>query len=192
MPKITYQNNEFDSFHEATCAALFNRYRWRWERPKHPLGGWVPDFLLRGDTSVYVECKGNLKWDDVPQFPELTKYEDAVIGTSHEVLLIPDRPRSIESNRGYTNNILGFIFDGDVWSYAELGRWSGAVGFCHSGNSWKDRMSGENVNRSFGDGPKPDIDIHWRSAQQAVRGKRVPLFKASVDAEPEEWGSSST
>ena len=110
MPKVTFQGNEFETHHEATCAALFIRYGWRWERPKHPLGGWLPDFLLRGDTSVYVECKGGLKWEDVPRFPELTRYEDAVSGTSDEVLLIPDAPRRIQNDRGYPASILGYGF----------------------------------------------------------------------------------
>ena len=159
MPKVTYQNNKFDSEHEAACAALFNRYGWRWERPRHPLGGWLPDFLLKGETSVYVECKGSLKWDDVPQFPDLTRYEDAVSGTLHEVLLIPGAPQRIQNIKGYRASILGFLYDGSIWSHAELSRWSGRVGFCHAANSWKDRMSGANVQGSMGDGQRPDIEI---------------------------------
>ncbi len=191
MPKVTFQNNEFDTFHEAACAALFNRYGWRWEKPQHPLGRWLPDFLLQGDTSVFVECKGGLKWGDVQRFPELTKYEDAVSRMSAEVLLIPNTPQSIQNDRGYWDSVLGFLYDGNMWSYAELGRWSGRVGFCHSANSWKGRMSGENVQKSMGDGQKPNIEVDWRSAEQIVRGKRVSFFKGSVNAEIEEWGASS-
>ena len=187
MPKVTFRNNEFDTLHEAACAALFDRYGWKWEKPEHPVRGWIPDFVLWGDTTVYVECKGNLKWSDVPRFPELTRYEDAVSGKSLEVLLIPDTPRSIQNDRGYSDSILGFLYDGNMWSYAELGRWSGRVGFCHSANSWKDRMSGENVQKSMGDGQKPNIEVDWRSAEQIVRGKRVSFFKGSVNAEIEEW-----
>ena len=88
MTKVHFNSNDFDTEHEAICSTLFVRYGWRWERPKHPLGGWLPDFLLKGDTSVWVECKGGLTWDDVSNFPELQRYEDAVSGTSDEVLLI--------------------------------------------------------------------------------------------------------
>ena len=190
MPKVTFQNNEFDTFHEAACAALFNRYGWRWEKPQHPLGGWLPDFLLKGDTSVFVECKSNLKWEDVPRFPELTRYEDAVRGMSAEVLLIPNTPRRRQNDRGYWDSVLGFLYDGNMWSYAELGRWSGRVGFSHSANSWKDRMSGVVVQKSMGDGQKPDIEVDWRSAEQMVKGKRVSFFKGSANAEIEEWVSS--
>ena len=191
MPKVKFQNNEFESLHEATCAALFNRYGWRWERPRHPRNRWLPDFHLRGNTSVYVECKGSLKWEDVPHFAELTRYEDAVSGTSDEVLLIPAAPRRIQNDRGYPASILGFLYDGNVWSYAELGRWSGRIGFCHSANSWKDRMSGENAHGAMGDGQRPDIEVDWRSAWQTVNGKRVSFFKQSVAAEIEEWDPSS-
>ena len=48
MSKVTFRNNEFDTFHEATCAALFSRYGWRWEKPKHPLGDGFPTFILGG------------------------------------------------------------------------------------------------------------------------------------------------
>ncbi len=191
MSKVTFRNNEFDTFHEATCAALFSRYGWRWEKQKHPLGGWLPDFHLRGDTSVYVECKAGLKWDDVRRFPELTRYEDAVSGTSDEVLLIPDSPQSMQNDRGYQDSYLGFLFDGNMWSYAELGRWSGRVGFCHKANSWKDRMSGEYVQNSMGDGQKYDVGVDWRAATKDVSGKRVSFFKPSSDAEIEEWGPSA-
>ena len=48
MTTVTFLNNEFHTEHEAICSALFNKYGWRWEKPKHPMGGWLPDFLLRG------------------------------------------------------------------------------------------------------------------------------------------------
>ena len=76
--------------------------------------GW-PDFVLKGKdgTKVYVECKGSLKWDSVPHFSELTRYEDAVIGTSGEVLLIPEAPQRIRRYaKGYPASILGFLYDG--------------------------------------------------------------------------------
>ena len=187
MPKVRFQDYDFDTFHEATCAALFNRYGWRWEQPKRPIQGWLPDFLLKGDTLVYVECKSILKWEDVPSFPELWRYEDAVRDSSAEALLIPDIPRRRQNDRGYWDNVLGFLYDGNMWSYAELGRWSGRVGFSHSANSWKDRMSGVDVQKSMGDGKKPDIEVDWRSAEHVVRGKRVSFFKESVTAEIEEW-----
>ena len=107
MGKVSFQNNEFDSFHEATCAALFNKYGWRWEKPRHPLGGWLPDFLLRGDVPVYVECKGGLKWDEVPSFTELTKYEDAVSGSSAEVLLIPECPEACKEYQELRDKYFG-------------------------------------------------------------------------------------
>ena len=192
MSKVQFEGNEFDSFHEATCAALFNKYGWQWEQPKRPLRGWLPDFLLKGDTPVYVECKGSLKWDDVKSFGELQKYENAISGSSAEVLLIPGSPRRIENRRRrFTINVLGFLFDGSLWSYAELGSWSGRVGFSHSGRSWKDRMSGENVKRSSsGDGQPPDIELDWRLAESIVSEKRVSFFRGFYGAEVEEWEPS--
>ncbi len=190
MSTVRFLNIDFDSEHEAICAALFNRYEWRWERPKHPLGGWRPDFLLRGDTQVYVECKGGLKWTDISKFPELHRYEDAVGGTEYEVLLIPESPRKVRNPARFENPVLGILFDGDRWSYAQLGRWSGKVGFCHSATSWKDRISGVNVSKSFGDGQMPDVEVDWRSATQIVRGKRKSFFQGFVNSDVEEWDVS--
>ena len=188
MPKIEFAGNEFDSRHEATCAALFNKYRWRWDKPRYPLGGWLPDFELKGDTTVYVECKSGLKWEEIAHFTELQKYEDAVDGTNSEVLLIAGTPRRVQNPRGFDTSILGFLYDREKWSYAELGRWSGSVGFCHSANSWIDRMSGEDADKSWGDGKAPDIDVDWCSADNIARGKRVSFFQGFINSDMEMWG----
>ena len=191
MEKIFFKDNKFDSKHEAICSALFDKYGWTWERPKRAIGGWLPDFLLKGDTNVFVECKGVLEWDDVRNFQDLQKYEEAVSKTDNEVLLIPKSPKKLQNRNRYEFSALGYLFDGDLWSYAELGRWSGKVGFCHSANSWKDRMSGQSVSSSSGDGQRPDIEIDWRSATGEYEGKRVSFFKASTDSEVEVWDTSS-
>ena len=182
-----FNGNDFDTEHEAICSALFIKYGWRWERPKHPLSGWLPDFLLKGDISVWVECKGGLKWEDAPNFPELQRYEDAVSGTSDEVLLIPESPKTVKKRNGYTINALGYLYDGELWSYAELGRWTSKVGFCHSARLWRDRMSGEDVGKSSGDEKAPDISLDWLYATKIVRGKRVSFFKEDVTSELQEW-----
>ncbi len=190
MKRVRFNNNEFETEHEAICSALFSRYGWRWERPKHPLGGWLPDFPLRGDTDVLVECKGGLEWDDVKSFQELQRYEDAVSGTDYEVLIIPKSPRNLKNRKGYVLIALGYLFDRELWSYAELGRWSGSVGFCHSANDWKDRMSGKNVNLSSGNGRRPNVELDWSIATQEVRGPRKSYFKESTDSEIEYWDAS--
>ena len=190
MEKVSFNNNEFDTEHEAICSALFDKYQWRWTRPNQPYGGWRPDFRLEGEIVVLVECKGALEWDDVKRFQELPRYENAVRGTNYQVLLIPKSPKQLKNPKGYDVNALGFLYDGQMWSYAELGRWSGQVGFCHSANSWKDRMSGEDVKLSSGDGKPPNIALDWNSATQVFSGKKVSYFKASNDSEIEHWDMS--
>ena len=161
MASVEYQGHKFASSHEATCAALFDLYGWKWESQPPAIRGWKPDFRLEGEkVSVLVECKGSLKWDDVPHsVMELKRLHDAVKGSSDEVLLIPDSPRREENPRRYPANLLGFLLYGNIWSNAELGRWSGRVGFCHSGNSWKDRISGEYIDGQLGDGQPPDVEV---------------------------------
>ncbi len=190
MEKVSFNDNEFDTPHEAICSALFDKYKWRWTRPNESYSGWRPDFRLEGETVVLVECKGALEWDSVKRFQELPRYEDAVTGTNYQVLLIPKSPKQLKNSKGYDVNALGFLYDGQMWSHAELGRWSGQVGFCHSANSWKDRMSGEDADRSWGDGKRPDIELDWHSAIQAFKGRRVSYFKESVDSEIEYWDMS--
>lgn len=190
MKKAFFNGKEFDSEHEAICSALFDKYRWRWDRPKRALSGWLPDFRLMGDTHVYVECKGGLEWDDVRTFQELQKYEDAVNGTDCDVLLIPISPKNLRKPNGYELRALGYLYDREVWSYAELGRWSGEVGFCHSANSWRDRMSGNSVGTSTGDGQPPDIELDWHFATQVYKGRRVSYFRGSKDSDTEYWDTS--
>ena len=187
LERILFNNREFDTEHEAICSALFDKYGWRWESPKQSVGGWLPDFRLRGDTDVLVECKGGLEWDDVRNFHELQRYEDAVIGTDYDVLLIPKSPKNLRNRKGYDLRALGYLYDRELWSYAELGRWSGNIGFCHSANAWRDRISGANVGKSSGDGQPSDVELDWRAATQVYRGKRVSYFKESKDSKVEVW-----
>ena len=192
MEKVHFKDKEFDTEHEGICSALFDKYGWKWERPERSFGGWRPDFLLRGDTDVLVECKGGLEWDAVRDFvKELQRYEDAVREhPQYEVLLIPKSPRNLKNRNGYDVSALGYLYDGEMWSVAELGRWSGRVGFCHSGNSWKDRMSGHNEKLSSGDGQRPNAELDWRSATQIYKGKRVSYFKEFTDSGIQEWDTS--
>ena len=129
-------------------------------------------------------------WSDVSKFPDLHRYEDAVSGTEYEVLLIPESPTKMRNPAGYENPVLGILYDGERWSYAQMARWSGKVGFCHSATSWKDRISGIHVSKSFGDGQVPDVEVDWRSATQIVRGKRKSFFQGFVNSEVEEWDVS--
>ena len=190
MAKVLFNNKEHDTEHEAICSALFDRYGWKWETPQQAVGGWRPDFRLIGATEVLVECKGGLEWDDVRDFQELQRYEDAVSRTTYEVLLIPKAPRNLKNQKGYDISVLGYLYDRDVWPYAELGRWSGKVGFCHSAGAWTDRMSGLNVSLSSGDGYRPDIELDWRAATQVYRGKRMSYFKEPKDSQIEIWDTS--
>ena len=190
MEKVRFNNNEFDSGHEAICSALFDRYKWKWVRPQRSYRGWRPDFILKGKTEVLVECKGRLEWDKVNEFQELPRYQDAVSSTDCEVLLIPESPQKVTKRNGYEISAIGYLLYGGVWSYAELGRWSGKVGFSHTARSWKDRISGEDVKHSSGDGKPPDIELDWYSATQVYRGKRVSYFQESSVSEIEYWDTS--
>lgn len=54
----TYRDRLFRSRLEAKWASFFDELGWSWEYEPEAIGGWMPDFLLRGPVrSIYVEVK---------------------------------------------------------------------------------------------------------------------------------------
>lgn len=51
----TYRGHAFRSRLEAKWAALFDLIGWKWTYEPFDTGGWIPDFLISGDTPFLVE-----------------------------------------------------------------------------------------------------------------------------------------
>lgn len=113
MKRVRFKGNEFETEHEAICSALFDKYGWRWERSKHPIDGWLPDFRLRGDTDVLVECKGGLEWDDVRNLSRaaLTSADPALWTQvpNHQMRRVKNRGISYVPRPGMENQALSQI-----------------------------------------------------------------------------------
>ena len=186
MTKTTYHGKEYDSFHEAHVKALFDRLHIGAEKEDIAYRGWKPDLVIRGNTTVLVECKGEWSRASIKSH-SLFKYEDAVAGSANEVLLVVDEPWIARNKRGYADSYLGFLYYRGVWSPAKVGIWHDGVGFSHARN-WKDRISGEKTESSTGVDHYLDIMNDWDIAKQMVRqGKRMSMFQADWGKDVEYW-----
>ncbi|MEA5626020.1 hypothetical protein [Nostoc sp. UHCC 0251] len=52
-----YNDVQFRSRLEARWAAFFDLLEWRWEYEPCDFDGWIPDFLLKFDSCIFVEVK---------------------------------------------------------------------------------------------------------------------------------------
>jgi len=170
---------------EATWAAFFTDLDWPFEYEPFDLDGWIPDFVLRGDTTVLVEVK------PIVEFCDVTAAEMSVPDPTWELLLVGVGPRVLD---GYCDQgALGWLteFYGDAvsadgteydrwWDDACFGRWHGTesekknprglFGFCHATGSYRDRITGCYDGGSTGG----DVDVlmaAWAKAKNAVQWK---------------------
>lgn len=140
---------------EARWSTFFDLLGWPHEYEPFDLNGWIPDFLLLGDTKVLVEIKPDSEFpQDVRQ-----KIEEAEVLPDFDVLILgcaipiwkPFEENRLAfgwlAERSYRND----PFDEDDpwdafdWGLAILGRWEdgeGRIGFCHSVQDYTDRISG--------------------------------------------------
>lgn len=132
-----YKGRNFRSRLEAKWAAFFDLCEWKYEYEPLDLNGWFPDFALYGDKGnmILVEVKPVTKFpDDVAQ-----RIQVAASGFGSELLILGQGPFRSDSNYW----CIGWLNE-DGWEEANWGVWKGSrtAGFCHSINSFEDRMSG--------------------------------------------------
>ena len=186
MTRTIYNGKEYDSFHEARVKALFDRLHIVAEKEDVAYRGWKPDLVIRGDTTVLVECKGDWSRTSIRSH-SLFRYEDAVAGSANEVLLVVEAPWTDRNARGYADSYLGFLYYRGVWSPAKVGIWHDGMGFSHARN-WRDRISGEKLESSTGVDHYLDIMQDWGIAEQMVRQrKRMSMFQADWGKDVEYW-----
>lgn len=184
IPAIPTRYNavNFRSRLEAKWAYFFDLLEWRWDYEPIDLNGWIPDFALYGPkNTTLVEVKPAF---DFPQdiADEIDKaYPKSE--SSHEVLIVGARLCKEDSFLGP-----GWIRDDwdSSWGPTCFLRWhpakkdemmselgSGLFGFCHSYNSFVDRITGNYDGSCCLEHPEELIDI-WRQAGNYVqwRGRR--------------------
>lgn len=163
IPTI-YNGVQYRSRLEARWAAFFDLLGWKYQYEPFELPGWIPDFLLLGAWPTLVEVK------PVLEFPEdiALEIEDACL-PDHELLIvgctIPIGERPSLNNFWIDRGPFGWLGEemeeGSVcWGDACFGRWragGGRFGFCHSEQSFTDRISG-----GYDGGCHGDIHFEWK------------------------------
>jgi len=183
-----YQGTEFRSRLEARWAAWFDFVGWRWEYEPIDLPGWIPDFILTGEThSLLVEIKPT---ETVDGF-DLGKINTAMVngGDRREVLLLGRSPLL----RGEYDNVLGWLcgpeFDAPPSSEYEVGTWNHWHPACHLTNLDTDQfdlcsewLSYQGRLTNYYDGNAyscqyDEIERYWREAGNVTRWNRPKAFR---------------
>jgi len=169
-----YNGINFRSRLEAKWAAMFDLLKWGWTYEPTDFNGWIPDFAIHGERIIYVEVK------PVSDFPMEVANKIDASGCHDEVLIVgmlgPMRRDDLNCP------IVGWLREGvgleEVpedfwWEPAPMSRYKGEdrIGFCHSGGSYKDRITGQYDGGSFGSFPvtQEEVTMLWREASNRTR-----------------------
>jgi hypothetical protein len=139
-----YKGRQFRSRLEARWAAFFDLLHWPYEYEPFELPGWIPDFLLLGDTRVLVEVK------PVVDFPKDIADEISIAagtaGWDGELLIVG---ASISPGGPYAGDVqlgwLGELYEKGttqswVWSGAGAYGSRGCIGVSSHDHTWFDRI----------------------------------------------------
>ena len=166
--KTKYRDYVFRSRLEAKWAAMFDLLGWQWDYEPIDFNGWIPDFAIYGNRTVYVEVKPTV------QFVSDVALKIGSSGCFDDVLIVGQRP------------IIGWLCDSPVigwiseracnglgsWGDAFLAKWgtpANAIGFAHSFLSYQDRISGAYNGDNFYSVDKECIQKFWSLAHNATQ-----------------------
>jgi len=191
-----YKGIHFRSRLEATWAAFFDLLKWEWVYEPFDLNGWFPDFAIRKyndvnfNTPLLVEVKPIMKFDQITADKMVSACcynytNDYPLSDrlSYELLLVGLQPFYDNDNEFWEHYDLenfdysiGWLLDEDEWAGAPFGRWkigNGQIGFCHSIQSFRDRITGGYDGGCFGALPLKNTEISnlWGRAKITTRFK---------------------
>ena len=170
-----YEGVLFRSRLEAKWAAFFDLLDWQWQYEPIDFSGWIPDFALYGEQDVvYVEVK------PVTVFPGEVAAKIESSRCTDEVLIVGQRPFPAKS-WGCTSCVgwLAEVWPPEdagvserkfLWGEAAFGKWrdgKGKIGFCHTEQLFRDRISGGYDGGCFGaldDGTGDEVRALWSQA----------------------------
>lgn len=142
--ETVYKGRSFRSRLEARWAVFFDFLGWKWEYEPCDFSGWIPDFVIVGKHTVYVEVKPVVSLpQDVVEKIDSSECKDEVLIVG---MTIP--VGSTERSFGWMREVNG---SGSWWEEAVFGMWKGddekknksnVVGFCHEVGSFADRITG--------------------------------------------------
>lgn len=181
-----YKGRQYRSRLEARWAAFFDLLNWRHEYEPFDLDGWIPDFLIHGKERGSREGMGDGKenfvlveikpFTTIEQFDvTIAKIENALRETDYwgtEILLLGVAP-SRETEEVYLG-WLGQFFDGEtideplgIYSFDDAPL-TATPGFCHSTQSFTDRISGIYDGGHIDMMEKTKADCLWNKATNHV------------------------
>lgn len=181
---MNYKGINFKSRLEAKWAAFFDRCGWRWEYGPAPFSGWAPTFRLTGAKEVIFVAV--LPVLDFPQ-GAASKIEKSdcttdvlILGTQIPVQQKDDYGIEPWLIVGWLSQYFAEGLEAKpqhCWGEAVLGRWKdgdGCIGFCHSYQSFHDRITGGYDGGCFGELPLYAVEIQnlWRLAEVKIRNVR--------------------
>jgi len=172
-----YKGVIFRSRLEAKWAAMFDLLGWKWDYEPIDFNGWIPDFAIYGDNTVYVEVK------PIDKFPDRVSERIDASGCKDEVLIVgmkcPIRSGSYDIILGWLRESLENQFTNAIefwWEEASFGRWAlgskkSIIGFCHTEGRFVDRITGGYDGGSFGSNKVTvdEITKLWREAGNLTR-----------------------
>lgn len=77
---------------EAKWAAMFDECGWSCSYEAIDLGGYIPDFVLKGRRPILAEVKPFVEWDEFIQYGEWLRNKVRGSGWEHEVLILGSDP----------------------------------------------------------------------------------------------------
>ncbi len=176
----THRGIEFRSRLEAKWAAFFTRIGWKWTYEPFDGDGYIPDFLIHGDSPILVEVKPAVtRRDYVAPIPKMEHGLDDSWG--HDLLIVgasPVLPSGIPAF-GWSESI-GLLRDHLLKEWGS-GQWAacrecGQPAIYHTTGSWECRPCGHHDGDSLIAPPRlPVLELAWANATNEVkwRGGRV-------------------
>ena len=186
MPEIhaiptRYKGVQYRSRLEARWAAWFDLIGWHVEYEPVDFNGWIPDFAILEAELVYVEIKPTHLFpaEAAIKIDRADCYEDVLIlGNTLDIIPIDSASRDI--------NLFGWLgewidtsetLDTRSWGEAAIGVWESQnrPGFCHSSQSYRDRITGGYDGGCWGDDCASNdiaaqvIREYWRHAGNLVQ-----------------------
>ena len=138
-----YNGRQYRSRLEARWACMFDLLGWRFEYEPCDLMRWIPDFAICEAQTIYVEVK------PVMCFPKDVAYQIDHSDCEEEALIVG---ATVPIPNDLNAPCIGWLREDMWWEPASFGRWTGSeseaknehgrIGFCHTGQSFIDRITG--------------------------------------------------
>lgn len=183
---VTYwRYRRYRSQTEAKWACMFDSLGWKYEYEPYELNGWIPDFILLGDSEILVDLKPYITFQEWEE-EQIPKIMNAIKGTGkygREILLLGST--IFEKTEYFNAPSIGWL--GEFGKYLENDEtfkssytWGNAVlnnnkgfGFFHDTMWYKDRITGEYDGDHHIQTPTYDVVLKlWNEAGNQVQWKK--------------------